>query len=219
MDVLLDDQPVHHNLDVVLLVLVQGDLLGEIVERTVGPAADIARLAGVLQQLLVGALLAPHHRGHDLDAGGLGQGHHLVDDLVDGLLLDLLAALGAVGGAHPRPQQAEVVVDLRHRAHGGPGVLAGGLLVNGDGGAETLDIVHIGLVHLAQEHPGIRAEGLHIPSLALGVDGVEGQGGLPRPGQAGEHHQLVPGDGDVDILQIVGAGAFDDDLVLHNVYD
>lgn len=73
------------------------DLLGEIVERTVGPAADIARLAGVLQQLLVGALLAPHHRGHDLDAGGLGQGHHLVDDLVDGLLLDLLAALGAVG--------------------------------------------------------------------------------------------------------------------------
>lgn len=97
MDVLLDDQPVHHNLDVVLLVLVQGDLLGEIVERTVGPAADIARLAGVLQQLLVGALLATHHRGHDLDAGGLGQGHHLVDDLVDGLLLDLLAALGAVG--------------------------------------------------------------------------------------------------------------------------
>ena len=82
------------------LFLSRGDLLGEIVERTVGPAADIARLAGVLQQLLVGALLAPHHRGHDLDAGGLGQGHHLVDDLVDGLLLDLLAALGAVGGAH-----------------------------------------------------------------------------------------------------------------------
>ena len=134
MDVLLDDQPVHHNLDVVLLVLVQGDLLGEIVERTVGPAADIARLAGVLQQLLVGALLAPHHRGHDLDAGGLGQRHHLIDDLVDGLLFDLLAADGAVGGAHPGPQQTEVVIDLRHGAHSGAGVLAGGLLVDRDGG-------------------------------------------------------------------------------------
>ena len=56
-------------------------------------------------------------------AGGLGQGQDLIDDLVDGLLLDLLAALGAVGRAHPGPEQAEVVVDLRHRAHGGAGFL------------------------------------------------------------------------------------------------
>ena len=45
-----------------------------------------------------------------------------------------LPHLGQWGGAHPRRREAEVVVDLRHRAHGGPGVLAGGLLVNGDGG-------------------------------------------------------------------------------------
>ena len=215
VDVLLDDQPVHHNLDVVLLVLVQGDLLGEIVERIVGPAADIARLAGVLQQLLVGALLATHHRGHDLDAGGLGQGHHLVDDLVDGLLLDLLAALGAVGGAHPRPQQAEVVVDLRHRAHGGAGVLGGGLLVDGDGGGQAVDVVHVRLLHLAQEHAGVGGEGLHIAALALGVDGVKGQGGLARAGQAGEHHQLVPGNVHVDVFQVVLPRAFDENMVEH----
>jgi hypothetical protein len=39
-----------------------------------------------------------------------------------------------VGRAHPRPQQTQIVVDLRHRAHGGAGVFGGGLLVDGDGG-------------------------------------------------------------------------------------
>ena len=219
LDIRTDDEPVHHNLDGVLLVLLQLDLLVQLVQIPVHPGPDVAGPLGVLKDLGVLTLLAPDDGGHHLDAGALRQREDLIDDLVNGLLANLLAALGAVGGAHPGPQQAEVVVDLRHRAHGGPGVLAGGLLVNGDGGAETLDIVHIGLVHLAQEHPGIGAEGLHIPSLALGVDGVEGQGGLAGAGEARHDHQLVPGDGDVDILQIVGAGAFDDDLVLHNVYD
>ena len=219
LDVRADDEPVHHDLDGVLLVLLQLDLLVQLVQAPVHPGPDVAGALGVLEDLGVLALLAPDDRGHHLDAGALRQGEDLVDDLVDGLLLDLPAALGAVGGAHPGPQQAEVVVDLRHRAHGGPGVLAGGLLVDGDGGAQALDIVHVGLIHLAQEHPGIGAEGLHIPPLALGIDGVEGQGGLAGAGEARHDHQLVPGDGDVDVLQIIGAGAFDDDLILHDGYD
>ena len=217
-DVRPDHQPVHHDLDVVLLVLLHGDVLGELIEDPVHPAADVAGLPGVFQHLGVLPLLPPDHRGQHLDPGALGEGEDLVDDLVDGLLADLLAALGAVGGAHPGPQQAEVVVDLRHRAHGGPGVLAGGLLVNGDGGGEAVDVVHIGLLHLAQEHPGVGGEGLHIPPLPLGIDGVEGQGGLSRSGQAGDHHQLVPGEGDVDIFQVVGAGALDVDVCLHRGY-
>ncbi len=92
--------------------------------------------------------------------------------------MDLFAALGAVGRADSGPEQAEVVVDLRHRAYGGPGVPAGGFLVDGDGGGEAVDVIHIGLFHLAQEHPGVGGEGLHIPPLALGIDGVEGQRGL-----------------------------------------
>ena len=183
-----------------LLVLLQGDLFGELVGQTVDAAADVARLPGALQDLGVFALLAPDHRGHHLDAGPLGEGHDLVNDLVDGLLADLLAALGAVGGAHPGPEKTEVVVDLCDRTHGGTGVLAGGLLVDGDGRGEAVDVVYIGLLHLAQKHPGIGGQGLHIPPLAFGVDGVEGQGGLARAGEAGDDHQLVPGDGNVDIF-------------------
>ena len=145
----------------------------------------------------------------------LGKLQDLIDDLVNGLLADLLAADRTVGGAHPRPEEAEVVVDLRHRAHGRPGVLAGGLLVDGDGGGESVDIVHVRLLHLAQEHPGVRGEGLHIPPLSLGVDGVEGQGGFSGTGKAGHHHQFVPGDLHVHVLQVVLSRALDINFILH----
>ena len=198
-----------------LFVLLQLDLFRQVIGDAVHPAADIARLAGVLEHFGVLALLPPDHRGHDLDAGALGQGKHLVDDLVHRLLFDLFAADGAVGRAHPGPQQTEIVIDLRHGAHGGPGVLAGGLLVDGDGGGQAVDIVHVRLLHLAQEHAGIGAERLHIPPLSLGIDGVKGQGGLTRTGQPREHHQLVPGDAHVDVLQVVHPRAFDCDMSVH----
>ena len=215
-NVLPDDQAVHHDLNIVLFILVQLDLLGQVVQGAVRPDPDIARLSRVLEDLGVLAFFPPDHRGHDLDTGGLGQGHDLVDDLVDGLLFDLLAADGTVGGAHPGPEQTEVVIDLRHGAHGGPGVLAGGLLVDGNSRGQPVDIVHVGLFHLAQEHPGVGAQRLHIPPLALGIDGVEGQGGLARPGQAGEDHQFVPWDGHVDVFQVVHPGALDDNMTVHS---
>ena len=55
-------------------------------------------------------------------------------------------------------EQAQIVVDLRHRADGGAGVLRGGLLVDGNGGGEALDIVDVGLFLLPKEHT---AHGLH----------------------------------------------------------
>ena len=216
-DIGADNEPVHHDVDMVLQVLLQRDILRQLVEVPVHAGADVAAAAGVLQHLGVFTLAAPHHRRHHLDAGTLRQGHDLVDDLVHRLLADLPAALGAVGHAHPRPQQAEVVVDLRHRAHGGAGVLAGGLLVDGDGGGQAVDIVHVGLVHLAQEHAGVGAEALHIPALAFGVDGVEGQRAFPAAAEARQHHQLVPGDGDVNIFQVVLAGALDENFLLHGI--
>ena len=110
------------------------------------------------------------------------------------LLLDLLAAFRAMGNADARPQQAEVVVDLRHGAHSGAGVFGGGLLVDGDGRGKPFDIVHIRLFHLPQKLPGIRGKRLHIPALPFGIDGIKGQGALARTGDARDHQPAYPGE-------------------------
>ena len=74
--------------------------------------ADIALLAGVLEHLNVLALFAADDRREQLHARFFLERHQPVNDLVDGLLVDLLAAFRAVRRADARPQQAHIVVDL-----------------------------------------------------------------------------------------------------------
>src|SRR5690606_15644143 len=54
---------------------------------------------------------------------------------------------------------------------------------------------------------------LDVAALALGVDRVEGEARLARAGQAGDDHQRVAREGDVEVLEVVLARAGDDDLV------
>ena len=165
----LDHQAVHHRLDGVLLVLFQLDLLVQPIEHAVHARADVAVALEVLEHLDVLALSAADDGGEHLDARALGQREDLIHHLIHALLLDLPAALGAMRDADARIEQAQVVVHLRHRAHGGAGVLAGGLLVDGDGGRQTVDVVHVGLFHLPQKHARIGGQRLDVPALPLGI--------------------------------------------------
>ena len=88
------------------------------------------------------------------------------------------------------------------------------LLVDGDGRRQPVDLVDVRLLHLAQELAGVGGEALDVPALALGVDGVEGEAALAAAGQAGDDHQPVPREGDVDVLEVVLARAAHDDLIL-----
>ena len=103
-------------------------------------------------------------------------------------------------------------MDLGHGAHGGARVVRGGFLFDGDRRAQALDHIHIGLVHQLQKLPCIGGQALHVAPLPFGVQGVKGQAGLTRTAQAGDHHQLVAGYVDVDVLEVVGARTADADL-------
>ncbi|VVB72736.1 Uncharacterised protein [uncultured archaeon] len=92
--------------------------------------------------------------------------------------LDANIVVRAVGNADPRKEQPQVVVDRSYRADGAARVLGGSLLLDGYGGGEPLDAVHIRLIHLAQELAGVGGERFDIAALALGVNGVKGQGGF-----------------------------------------
>ena len=50
------------------------------------------------------------------------------------------------------------IVNFSDCPHSGAGVLAGGLLVDGNGRGQPVNVVHVRLLHLPQEHSGIGAE-------------------------------------------------------------
>ena len=213
LDAGLDDEAVNDDVDVVFLVLVEDDLLGQVERLAVDDHPDEAVLPELGQLLPVLPLAAADHGGEEGDSRPLRHRHDLVHHLGDGLRGDLLAAVVAGGPPHPGEEEAQVVVDLGHRADRGAGVLAGGLLLDGDGRGKPLDRLHVRLLHLLQELAGIGGEGLHVAALPLGIDGVEGKGRFSRTGDAGDHHQPVPRYLHVDAFQVMLARPFDDDLV------
>ena len=208
-----DRDPVHHHVDVVLELLVQGGWIGERMHLAVDPGAGEALARQLPEQVAVLTLATPYHRGEHLEAGALRQGQQPVHDLLRRLARDRLTADRAVRTTRAGVQQAEVVVDLGDGADRRAWIAAGRLLVDRDRRGEPLDEVDVGLVHLAEELAGIGRQGLHVASLALGKDGVEGERGLPRSGQAGEDDEGVAGQVQRDIAQVVLAGATDDELV------
>jgi hypothetical protein len=78
-------------------------------------------------------------------------------------------------------------------------------------GAQTFDQVDVRLFHQLQELPRVGRQRFDVAPLAFGVQRVEGERGLAGTGQPGDHDQLVARQIEVDVLQVVGAGAADAD--------
>jgi hypothetical protein len=113
-------------------------------------------------------------------------------------------------------EQAHVVPDLGDGADRGARVVRCALLVNRDCRREAVNVVHIGLVHLAEELPGIRRERLDVAALSFGEDGIEGEATLAGAGEAGDDHQLIAWNRDVYIFEIMLARPSDDDGILRH---
>ncbi|MEY5028169.1 MAG: hypothetical protein RLZ63_484 [Pseudomonadota bacterium] len=176
--------------------------------------AHIAQGLHLLKELFELAFFLACHRSQDHQLGVLWQGHHRIHHLGHGLGLQRQVVVGAVRRAGACEQQAQIVVDLGHRAHRGARVVAGGFLLDGNRGRQALDQVHIGLVHQLQKLPRISREAFHIAALAFGVQRVKSQAGLARARQPSDHHQLVARDVQVDVLEVVRARAADADAVV-----
>ena len=181
--------------------------LAQVVGLAVHPDAHEAALPHVVEQVAELALAPAHDRREHLDARLLRPGEHRVGDLRRALPRDRGAVVGAVRNADPRPEQAEVVVDLGDRADGRARVLAAGLLLDRDGRREPFDRVDVGLLHQAEELAGVGGQGLHVAALPFGVDRVEGERRLARAREPGDDGEPVAGDRDRDVLEVVLARA------------
>ena len=211
----MDDDAVHHRLDVVVHFAVEGRNLGNLVERAVHLGAGEA-LAGELGELLaVFALAAAHDRGEEEEPRAFRHGEHAIDHLAHGLRLDRQAGGGRIGNAGARPEQAHIVVDLGDGADRGARVVAGGLLLDRDRGREALDLIDVRLAGELEELAGVGGEALDVAALALGVDRVEGQRGFPRARDAGDDGELIARNGDIHVLEVVLAGTANVDEAGH----
>jgi len=197
----------------VLPVLVQLDLFGQLPDGAVHPDPRESLSAEVEEQLPVLPFPASDDGRQDHDPTPGRQRLHPIDHLLDGLGRDDLAALRTVRRPDPSVEDAEIVVDLGDRPHRRAWVLRGRLLLDGDSGRQALDRVDVGLLHLLEELPGVGGQALDVPALPLGVDGVEGERRFPGARQAGHDDQPLARNLEVDVLEVVLAGAADDDPI------
>ena len=187
--------------------------------QRVAAAGVEARVALRLQQLqhfLLAEIVRNRHREGDHQprvAGGKGTFGELGADRIGRVAPHRPAAAAAEELRGPREQQLQVVVQLRHGAdRGARGAHRVGL-VDGDGRRDAGDGIHLRLVHAVEELPRVGREGLDIAPLALGVERVEHERRLARTRDPGDDDQLVQRDAEVEILEVVLAGAADEDGV------
>ncbi len=136
-----------------------------------------------------------------------GMREHVVDHLGDALRLQRQLVVRAVRRADPREQQPQVVVDLGDGADRRARVVARRLLLDRDRRRQTFDQVDVGLLHQLQELPRVRRQRLDVAPLAFGVQRVERERRLAGARQAGDDDQLLARQVEIDVLQVVRAGA------------
>ena len=151
-------------------------------------------------------------------AGAFGLGEHLAGDGVDGIAFDVDLAVGAPGLGGAGEEEAEVVVDFGGGGDGGAGVAGGIFLADGDGWGEAVDVIDIGFLHAVEELAGVGRERLDVAALALGVDGVEDEGGLAGPGDAGDDGQPVMRQVEIDVFEVMDPRAADPEQFIHTKY-
>ena len=78
-------------------------------------------------------------------------------------------------------KKAHEVINFCDCAYRGSWVFGSCLLLDRNDRGETIDLVHIGTLHPAQEGTGVSREALHVPALTLCINGIKSQGAFSAP--------------------------------------
>ncbi|MPM35770.1 hypothetical protein SDC9_82364 [bioreactor metagenome] len=116
--------------------------------------------------------------------------------------------------ARARKHELEVIVDLRHRAHGRARRAHRIGLVDGNRWRHALHLVHRRFIHAVKKLPRVGAERFHIAPLAFCVQRVEHKAGLARAAGPGDHGQFAGLDVHIQVLEVVLSGSVNTDQSL-----
>ena len=172
----LGHDPVYHHLYEMYLVAVHsGGHVPQLTYLPVYPDRGESLFQQAVEEFTVVAFAAFYKRGQDDALPPVVFFHDEIHDAGVGVSDHRLAGYGRIGRGGPGVEQSEEIRNLCYGAHCGAGIAVGALLLYGDGGAETVDALHLGPLHHTDVVPGVGGQGVHIAPAGLGVDGVEGQ--------------------------------------------
>ena len=137
----------------------------------------------------------------DLGAGRGGAG--LFPDGGGCIVLDGFAGGGVEAGGDVAEPDFKKIGELGHGSDRGTRGFDGVGLLDGDGRADVLDAVDLGLVEEVEELARVGGECFDVAALALGVERVENEGAFARAGEAGDDDVFAEGQVEVEALQVV----------------
>ena len=140
-----------------------------------------------------------------IESPALRQRQDARGDFVHRVLADFVAAIGAERAAGARVEQAEVVVNFRGRRDRRARIARGVLLLDGDGGSDAGDFIHVRLLDALEKLPRIRRKRFDVAPLALGVNRVKREARFARSGNPRDHRDRVVRNIEADVLQVVDA--------------
>ena len=146
-------------------------------------------------------------RRENHNAGSIGTGGEDFHDVVNGMADKRRAGIRVVGLAQGGIENAKVIEDLGGRGDGGAGVRLRTALFDGDRRGEALDEVDVRFFQLIEKLPGVGGKAFDIAALALGVEGVESQGRFAGSGHPGDDDELIAWNLDVEVFEVMLAGA------------
>ena len=130
-----------------------------------------------------------------------------VADAFGGIAAHGSAASAAMQYRGARVQELQMIVEFGHRADRRSRRAHGIRLIDRDGGRNAVYAVDLWLVHPIEKLPRVRREGFDVAPLALRIERVEDQRRLARAADAGHDGHAAERQIDIDVLEIVLAGA------------
>ena len=205
----IDGEDRDREVDVVLAVAVEARPLAGRQVLAVHPQVRVALARRPAGEVRVVPLAADDEGCKQLHRAAPELPHHARQHRVAGLRLDGPLAVGTVLDPELREQQAQEVVDLGGGRDGALGPSAARALLDGDGRRDPEDRVHVGAGGRLHELPRVGVERLEVAALSFREHDVEREGALSAPADPGDRGEPVARQPDVDVLEVVVAGAAD----------
>ena len=172
----------------------------EIHDLAVDPRSSITKSLRANDHFFMKSLPAPHDRAEDHNLFSFMNAGDAIQDLAPRKGHNQVAALHAVLSPYLGVKQSQVMVNFRHRGDGRLLPALAQPLLNRHRGRNAGEEIDVGARHDLKKLARVGGKTIDVTPLPLGVDDVKRQRRLSRAAQAGNDHESIARNIQVDIF-------------------